>query len=240
MTRPSPLVLALTLGFTTLAMPLTAAYADNPVPALQELHSVEKMLHFRHTPPAVTHFHVATAGSTPTHSPLQVDLSTEKSYYRVGEKIKFKVRGNRDFYLYLFDRDANSNKWLSILPNRYQTNRQIKYVGDYKPNLVPNRGLEFFADHPGTERITMVASERYLDVDTMQRISQAKSIGSYFEWNDPVESFRVAINDSYQDQLGHEKSLQIRPSATSGQVALHTDAAPLPGLVTKEFLLTIN
>lgn len=239
---PRPFTIALSVAVSLVSfftLPTASANADNQAVALQELQTSEKLLHYRRNPPAVLPTAVSPA-TTPTRSPLQVQLSTEKAHYRVGEKIRFNVKGNRDFYLYLFNRDLNSNKWLSILPNRYQTNRHIKYVGGHKSNWVPNRGLEFYADHSGTEHITMVASERYLDVEKMQRISQAKSIGGYFEWNDPVESFRVAINDSYKDQLGHEKLLQVRPSGTSGPVALHSDATPLGGLVNKEFVLTIN
>jgi hypothetical protein len=57
---------------------------------------------------------------------LEVTMQAEKPRYRVNESIRFRVKGNQRFFLYLFNIDLDDGKGITILPNRYQTERNIR------------------------------------------------------------------------------------------------------------------
>ncbi len=207
-----------TLAILALSLPLTG-FAQS---ALEEVDSQDKLVRIR---PANS-----STSSTPS-SEMAVQLVTEKSSYRVDEAIHFKVKSDRPIFLYLFNVDARSGQALSILPNRLQNNREIKYAGDNQWHLVPNPGLEFFSDRPGVERIIMVASERYLDVGKLKSFSASKSVGDFFEMDNPLDAFDSLINEAYNDdEAVQEKRIGIRQSSSR-----------LPrGVVVKEVNLRIR
>ena len=163
--------------------------------------------------------------------PLQVRLTTDRARYQPGEKIGFQVSGNKDFYLYLFNIDTRTGQAVMLLPNRFQTNLNIKYPGDGKPRLVPNRSVEFYADQAGLERIMMVASERYLDVNDLMSHGQSKSLGDFYALETPFKALNRAITETYADALIGNKSIHIR----------QPDSSRLPkGVLVEEFNLTIE
>lgn len=82
-------------------------------------------------------------------------LTADRTNYRVGESIGFKVKGNRRFYL--FNVDPHTGRALAILPNRLQGKDKIRYSAA-KWHRVPNPNLEFYADRAGEDRLIMVAS----------------------------------------------------------------------------------
>jgi len=228
-----------TLLYTApMAMAEDGAMDEEEAVSLQEVESAEKLLHYRRNASSGGRYSGGAPISIPHQERLHVQLATEKRHYRAGEPIRFTASGNRDFYLYLFNRDPISGKWITILPNRLQTAQQIKYPGDNRARPVPNAQLEFYSDRRGTEQLVMVASERYLDVEKMSSISQSKSLGDYYEWNDPLESLRIAINDSYADELGEEKMVRVR-SRPSGNGGLASNGSAPNGLISKEFELRI-
>lgn len=93
---------------------------------------------------------------------LKVTFNPIKTSFRVGEPIRFRVRGNQTFFLYVYTVDKDSGKAILLLPNPKQDGN--KYRG-HRSQLVPNRNVEFYADEPGKERIIMVASTKYIDVE---------------------------------------------------------------------------
>lgn len=171
------------------------------------------------------------SGSGSRSHGLHVDLSTEKRSYYVNEAIRFKVRLNRPAYLYFFNMDPATGKAVVVLPNRIQSNREIKYPGDYQWRLVPNSGLEFYSDRPGVERMVMVASEKYLDVNRLKRTGNTKSVGDFFAMDNPLDALDGAINDAYNGEGSSEKAIRIR----------ETNSPRLPkGIVIKEVNLRIR
>jgi hypothetical protein len=94
---------------------------------------------------------------------LEVEIEALRSSYAVDEPIRFRVRGNQTFFLYLFNIDDDDDEGVLILPNRLDSGN--KYPGG-RSYTAPNPGVEFVADRPGTERVLMVASTRYLDLKT--------------------------------------------------------------------------
>ena len=99
--------------------------------------------------------------SHPSH-PLTIDFKPYKNSYKVDEPIHFSVRGNQEFFFYLFTINRELNRAIMLIPgieqkeNKYPKNRTIP---------VPNKGLEFFSDRPGTEEVVALASTRYIDFD---------------------------------------------------------------------------
>lgn len=91
---------------------------------------------------------------------LRVVLEPTKDSFKVGEPIRFHVRGNKTFYLYLFSIDDDGDATL-VLPKR-EGQRHNKYPADTKL-AVPNEDApDLLADEPGRETLVMVASAKYL------------------------------------------------------------------------------
>ena len=110
----------------------------------------------------------------PNSKPLEVTLEPSRARYHVGEPVRLKVRGNQTFYLYLIGEDLDTGEQTLLLPNRKQSDN--RYPGG-TTFTVPNRNVVITADTAGRERITMVASERYIDVDT----SRFNKSGDFFK-----------------------------------------------------------
>ncbi|OGT89327.1 MAG: hypothetical protein A2286_11990 [Gammaproteobacteria bacterium RIFOXYA12_FULL_61_12] len=170
----------------------------------------------------------------PGEEGLQIDIRTARSTYRQGQAIRFQVRGNHDFFLYLINIDPRSGRAVAILPNRLQTGDSIKYPGDGQWYSVPNERLEFYGDRPGLERIIMIASERYLEVDSLLRKSRSKAAGDFYAMEAPLDALDEAIGASYG-----EKTIRIRDSGDRGSQGQGGNRLPR-GLVIKEWNLRIR
>jgi len=93
---------------------------------------------------------------------LEVDFKPFKKRYHTGESIKFDIKGNREFYLYLFNIDKETDKGVMFLPNKLDTGNKYSAEQGY---TVPNKGVEFYADEAGVEGIIVVASTKWLQFD---------------------------------------------------------------------------
>lgn len=101
-------------------------------------------------------------GSNSSSMPLEVSFKVVKPIVNVGDRVRFKVKGNKQFYLYLFT-ISDSGQAHVILPNKLQQYNIYKPGLDY---IVPEKDLEFYADAPGTEEVIMVATTKKLTVNT--------------------------------------------------------------------------
>jgi len=159
---------------------------------------------------------------------LNVQLKPEFNSYKVGQAIRFKVSGSKRFFLYLFNIDPATGKGITILPNRLQG----KTKNMYKPGkwyTVPNANLEFYADRAGVERVVMVASERYLDVDKLLGAGRSKAAGNFYEMESVTDGLDAVLTALQAKDGGHEQ-IKVRDAAS----------APLPrGVVVQEIKLTI-
>ena len=107
----------------------------------------------------------AIRAETPDSEPLRVSLEPVKASFKVDEPIRFNVHGNKTFFLYLYSIDNETDEVTLLLPtrkgqshNKYPANRILP---------VPNEGeIELLADAPGRERLLLVASTRYLPVES--------------------------------------------------------------------------
>jgi len=119
---------------------------------------------------------------------LKVTLTPYERGYKVGEKIRFNIYGNQDFYLYLFTINQRTGQANMILPNRIQSAN--KYHGN-TIHKVPNAQVEFYSDRSGTEKLIYVASKKYLNWD----ISGYKKVGDF------LRTSIKSLDDQIQKQI---------------------------------------
>lgn len=131
----------------------------------------------------------------PAQSAPQAELGfmveAVKGAYAVNEPIRFRVSGTDRFFLYVYSVNDQGEATL-ILPSSRQPQNQ--YNKD-RIHEVPNRGVEFAADRPGTERVVFVASRKYVDI-------AAASQGGF-----------PRISESILQQQFESKGIVVRPSA---------------------------
>lgn len=101
----------------------------------------------------------------PQTGTLQLDVTGLKSQYTIDEPIRFEVRGNKTFYLWVYARDPNGEAVL-LVPSTVQTGN--KYRGG-RAHRLPNPGLQLVPDAVGPHEITLIASTRWLNIDLIRR-----------------------------------------------------------------------
>lgn len=101
----------------------------------------------------------------PQAGALQLDVTGLKPKYAIDEPIRFEVRGNKTFYLWVYARDPRGEAVL-LVPGATQTSN--KYQGS-RSHPFPNQGLKLAPDAAGPHEITLIASTRWLDVDLGRR-----------------------------------------------------------------------
>lgn len=96
----------------------------------------------------------------PDTEPLQVALEPTQESFRVNEPIRFRIRGNKRFFLYLYSVDEDGDATL-ILPTK-RGQRHNRYPADTTLPVPNKEAADFLADKPGRETVVMVASTKYL------------------------------------------------------------------------------
>jgi hypothetical protein len=129
---------------------------------------------------------------------FRVDIESIESSYGVGEPIRFRVYGNRPFYLYLYNEDEESAGSIMILPNRKQRKNHYRAHRSY---IVPSRTVEFVSDKPGRQRLVMIATEDDLSFD--------------LDSHEASGDFSRTVADEL-DKWFVNKGVQIRRSAGGG------------------------
>lgn len=128
---------------------------------------------------------------------LKVSVEPTKPEYKVDEPIRFRVKGNDSFYLYVYSVDAaTGNAWL-LLPNK--KSKDNRFAGG-KTVMVPSKNVEFVADKPGKEKIVMVATAKKLDVAT----------GSFKAKGDFLEGSTQELEGDFES-----KGIRVREAAES-------------------------
>ncbi|HFB64136.1 MAG TPA: DUF4384 domain-containing protein [Aeromonadales bacterium] len=134
-------------------------------------------------------------GSPAQRQPLKVDFTPTKPSFAVNEAIKFNIKGNKKFFLFLFNIDYATNKAYMILPNNIQTADRNMYQAGQRLQ-VPNANAEFYSDRPGRERIVMIATTKYPKEIVLNKYRRAGN-------------FYITDAKTVQDQL---KRIQVRGS----------------------------
>ena len=98
-----------------------------------------------------------------TDAPLKIEFEPLSPSFKVGESVRFRVKANKDFFLYLFSINREQGRAVLLIPSGMQAGN--KYKAD-RTFVVPNPSVEFVADKPGSEEVVMVGSTRYLNLST--------------------------------------------------------------------------
>ncbi|MBV5346879.1 DUF4384 domain-containing protein [Lamprocystis purpurea] len=103
---------------------------------------------------------------------LTLTVEPAKDRFVVNEPIRFKVSGNRTFFLYVYSVDPNTRDATLLVPSRRHSNNKYPAGREIQ---VPDKSFEFVADKAETERFVFVASTRYIDLDQAQRTAPGNS-----------------------------------------------------------------
>jgi hypothetical protein len=99
----------------------------------------------------------------PEQEPLRVTLEPVQESFKVDEPIRFKIRGNKTFFLYLYNIDPETNEATLILPTK-EGQKHNKYPAN-QTLMVPNQDeAAFLSDQAGRESLLIVASTKYLPI----------------------------------------------------------------------------
>ncbi len=156
-------------------------------------------------------------------------IEPTKKEYRVKEPIRLKVRGEQDYYLYMWNIGEDGTETL-LFPNKKQ--RKNHFAGG-QGYVIPGLDSQpLFGDKPGKEKLRVVASARKVDLDYSGLNSEgdyytgdAKSFKQQFGTKDIVWGGATATGDAEAQSSGRDsasKTLVIKIGA-SDQVLLHTD-----------------
>ena len=137
----------------------------------------------------------------PDSQPLRVAFEPTQDSFKVGEPVRFHVRGNKTFYLYLFSIDDDGDATL-ILPQK-EGQSQNKYPADTKLSVPNESAPAFLADEPGRETLVMVASAKYLRWKSNWFVDGADSyVGkAQFEEEFAAKGIRVGTGRSAGDDV---------------------------------------
>ncbi len=142
-------------------------------------------------------------GDESSSSSLRVRFEPVKDVFEVGEPLRFEIRGNKRFFLYLYTTDPDTGQTVLILPNQRQKTNQYEANRTYR---VPNPNVEFYGDEPGRERFTMLATTRYLEIDSA-RFSKSGDFlsGSTQDLEQEFESKGIHIRGPERDRRGSNR-----------------------------------
>ncbi len=116
-----------------------------------------KSLVIRTNKPVPAQISVQTVGQ------LQLAVTPNKTNYNVGDTFSLIVKGNQDFYLWIFAMNEKAGRGRMLVPGVVQTANHYKANRSYK---VPTDGsYELFMDKAGVERIVIVASTKLIAID---------------------------------------------------------------------------
>jgi len=115
-------------------------------------------------------------------NPLSIQVWTEKSTYRVGDKLVVHFKSNKDCYLYLYHQSVGGDIQL-IFPNRFHPDNAITANRHYR---IPDQssGFDFNVTPPfGLERIKALATispdqiKKWNESNEHSRIMEAQKLG---------------------------------------------------------------
>ena len=151
---------------------------------------------------------------TPESEPeaLRVKLEPVKASYKVDEPIRFHIRGNKAFFLYLYSVDKETDEVTLLIPTR-EGQKHNKYPAN-QTLVVPNEGqAELLADEPGRERLLVVASTRYLPLKSRwyrKGLDYYTGKGADFEAEFAEKGIRVRGPDKTRNEKVLVKTVMVR------------------------------
>lgn len=92
---------------------------------------------------------------------VQISVTALKKQFKVDEPIQFKIKGNSDYYLYVYNLDPSTGDSVLLLPNSKIKSNRFKGGKSY---TLP-KGVEFFGDTAGSEHLMFIASKEKIDLN---------------------------------------------------------------------------
>ena len=149
---------------------------------------------------------------TPESDPLRVKLEPVQASFKVDEPIRFHIRGNKTFFLYLFSVDKETDEVTLLIPTR-KGQKHNKYPAN-RTLVVPNEGeAELLADETGRERLLVVASTKYLPLKSRwyrKGLDYYTGKGADFEQEFAEKGIRVRGPDRTRDAKVLVKTVMVR------------------------------
>jgi hypothetical protein len=162
---------------------------------------------------------VQSASTEIVDDALHVKFTPLKPEFEVNEPIRFKVKGNRTFYLYLFSIVEDSDEGYMILPNALQ--QYVKYKAN-REYIVPEKNIEFYAEKPGTEKLIVVASTEKLPV----KIEKFRKEGQLYAASAEFVEAEVKTLKIRQKRKEHNQVIQqLFLNVSDNGVAVSTETA---------------
>jgi hypothetical protein len=138
---------------------------------------------------------------------LALKVASTKDSFGIDEPIRFKVSGNRTFYLYVYSVDQDTGDATLLIPSRRHTNNKYRGGREFR---VPDKDLEFVADKAKRERFVFVASARQIDLARAQRTDpgdlQAAAAKEGGDW--------LVAKESALEGMFAEKGVRVREPNT--------------------------
>lgn len=142
----------------------------------------------------------------PANGRFDVDISTNRATYEVGDSVRIQFRANRDAYVYVFSTDARGRS-RQIFPNFWDRDNFVRAGRTY---TIPRGGYDLVAEPPyGRETISIVAVRSRSGIPDRFRT---------FSRNDPFpsrsrESLHKVIPRGKSDQVAEDSTtIHIRSS----------------------------
>lgn len=125
---------------------------------------------------------------------LNIKFTPTQQTYRVNDGIEFTLKGDRDFFLYLFSINDN-NEAILLIPGK--TLKNNKYEAHKTYRVPTDKRFEFYSDKPGKERVIMFASTKWIDPKTSKYKAKGEFLVSTEEAAEvTIKGLRVrATND---------------------------------------------
>jgi len=146
----------------------------------------------------------------PSTGRFDVEISTNRAVYEVGDRVRISFRANRDAYVYIFSTDARGRS-RQIFPNFWDRDNFVRAGRTY---TIPRSGYDLVAEPPfGNETISIVAVRSRSEIPDRFRT---------FSRNDPFparsrESLRKVIPRGKSDYVAEDSTtIYVRPGRWEG------------------------
>jgi len=138
---------------------------------------------------------------------VQLSVTSLKKQYKVDEPIQFKVKGDSDYYLYVYNLDPSTGDSVLLLPNKKNKNNLFKAGKTY---ILP-KGVEFFGDEAGSEHMMFIASKEKIDLNS----ANFQSVGNFGkaktkDLEDVFTSKSIRIRDAQPGHGNGSASLTVK------------------------------
>jgi len=137
---------------------------------------------------------------------VQLSVTALKKQFKVNEPIQFKVKGDKDYYLYVYNLDPKTGESVLLLPNKKVRNNLFKAGKSY---TLP-KDVEFFGDEAGSEHLMFIASKEKINLNSVNM----QSAGDYDKTStkDLEEEFSksIRVRDTKPERGNGSASLTIK------------------------------